>query len=110
MKNIIFYPWVNRTLDEIWNYTENHHGKTQAKKYVNELFDYLEMIRKEPALWRSTPIESQSKILYFVKYRHHFIYFQQMVDDKIRVAALLHESMDIPHKLSKELAKLSRTH
>lgn len=111
MAGYIFFPSANDELDKIWTYSEDKHGTRQAEKYMNGLHSYLQDLSEKKKLWKALPqkwvVPDDLDIqIYFNKYEYHFIYFREFQSGKIGIMSLLHETMDIPVRLSRDLNKI----
>jgi len=89
---------------EIWNYTEETWGEAQADKYLRGLVETAERAHKSRHLWRPVPDE-ELKGAFFIRYRHHFIFFRELSTGTIGVISILHENMDIPSRLKDEYGR-----
>ncbi len=110
MKYLLFHVADNQQ-DDIWHYTLNTWGESQAKKYIIGLHDCFQAIADKKLIWRLLPQhlvvpQDLSVDVYFVQYEKHHIFFKQLSGDTIGILAILHESMNMPIKLAKDLEKL----
>jgi len=96
-----FYPGANKRLDEIWRYTTEHWDEEQAELYIKGLFDSLEERAMRKHLWRAVR-ETGFTGVYFFRYEHHFIFFRELDEGEIGVISIIHEKMDIPHRLRED--------
>ena len=99
-----FYPKANKRLDEIWQYTVERWDDAQAENYVRGLFDALEEKSRRRHLRRLVK-ESGFHGVYFFRYEHHFVFFRELDGDEIGVISILHESMDLPHRLKEDASE-----
>ena len=107
----MFFSPADKAQDGIWNYTCEEWGKKQARKYIIGLHDHLQKLSEKKKLWRVLPdslivppnLDLQA---YFSKYEHYYIFFRKLSGCKIGVMSILHESADIPVRLSKDLNKI----
>ena len=111
MGEYIFFPSANNELDKIWAYSEDTHGERQAEIYMIGLHTYLQKLSDKEVIWKSLPQkwvvpEDLDVQVYFNKYEYHFIYFREFLNKKIGIMSILHETMDIPVRLKKDLYKI----
>lgn len=64
---------------EIWDYSEQVWGADHADIYVRGLFDAIHETSSMRHMWRPIANEALSGI-YFIRYRHHFIFFREFPD------------------------------
>ena len=107
----LFFPSANKALDNIWNYSKDRYGTHQAKKYMSGLHNHLQQVCEKKKIWHPLPKEhlvpSDLNIqVYCSKYEHHFIYFRLFDSGNLGVMSILHESMDLPVRLCKDLQRI----
>ena len=96
-------PSANQRLIEIWDYTEEKWGEEQADKYIRELSDAIHKLPSCPHTWR--PVRDRAlKECFYVRYRHHYIFFRKLKKDDLGVISILHENMNIPARLRDDAA------
>lgn len=86
---------------EIWDYTELVWGADEADTYVRGLIDAIHEASSIRYMWRPVEDEALSGI-FFIRYRHHFIFFREFPDRTIGVINVLHENMNIPSRLKED--------
>ncbi|MCF6313159.1 MAG: type II toxin-antitoxin system RelE/ParE family toxin [Verrucomicrobiales bacterium] len=91
-------PSAEQRLIEIWEYTCDKWGEQQADSYITGLFAELDKITDCQHLWKKVNHDELMDV-FFVKYRHHFIFFRELPDTELGVISILHEQMDIPLRL-----------
>ena len=96
-----FFPKANKRLDEIWQYTAEQWDQEQAEKYIRGLFNALEKLADQRSLWCALK-QSGFEGVYFFRYKHHFVFFRELNDYQIGVISILHEKMDLPHRLKED--------
>ncbi len=107
-----FYPNADRQQDEIWDYTVEQWGEIQAEKYINELHSHLNQLADNKLLWQALPTKllvphDLPLSVYFSRYNKHIIFFRELSDRMIGIIAILHETMDLPVRLSEDLRKIN---
>jgi len=111
VSSYLFFPTADKAQDEIWNYTCETWGEKQAQKYIKGLHHHLQLLSEKKKFWRSLPailvVPSDLNIeVYFSKYEHHYLFFRQLSVGQIGIMAILHESSDLPVRMSDDLRKL----
>lgn len=86
-------------IDEIYRYTREHWGETQADTYILGLFDAFEDIATGVAASRPVPAEFEVDG-YVFRYKRHFVYWKTLEDGMIGIVTVLHERM---HQLGRIL-------
>ncbi|MEE4239120.1 MAG: type II toxin-antitoxin system RelE/ParE family toxin [Anderseniella sp.] len=79
-------------LDDIFDYTLRTWGAQQAEAYLRELFDAFDCIASGSVVRRAIPAEFEVDG-HFIRHGHHFIYWRELPDNGIEIAAILHERM-----------------
>ncbi len=97
--------------DEIWDYTLENWGEKQAEKYITELHRHLAKLSSSRLLWRTLPgnlaVPDDLDIpVYFSHFKHHYIFFRKLSNGCIGIMTILHDSMDIPVRLSEDLLQI----
>ena len=96
--NARIYPSAQSRLHEIWDYTERTWGEKQANAYIRSLITAVNQVRAERRRWR--PLRDRSLPgVYFIRHRHHYVFFRELSDGTLGVISILHENMDIPARL-----------
>ena len=98
------YPAARRRIIEIWQYTNKTWGEKQADNYVRGLYNAVEKAGINKYLWQKVEHEDV-KGLFFVRYKHHFIFFRELSKDVVGIINVLHASMDIPSRLREDLGE-----
>ncbi len=89
-------------LDDIYRYTKGRWGKSQADRYINELFEHFQSIADQAAF--SKPISAILEVDGFVsRYEHHYIYWKHLGDGNIGIVTVLHERMHQIERLKDDL-------
>jgi len=100
-KRIKILPAAESRLIEIWRYTLETWNEEQADSYVVGLVAALEDVADRPTRWK--PVRDTAlRGVWFIRYRHHFIFFRQLPGGCLGVISILHESMDIPRRLKED--------
>ncbi len=79
-------------LDEIYRYTRDRWGETQAEIYVTGLFAAFEQIETRGVMSRPVPAEFGVEG-YFFRYERHFAYWRRLSNGDIGIVTILHERM-----------------
>jgi len=96
--NAKIYQAAQARLHEIWDYTEQAWGEKQADAYVRSLVTAVDKARAERHRWR--PLRDRSLPgVYFIRHKHHYIFFRELSDGALGVISILHENMDLPARL-----------
>ena len=98
------YPPARERLLEVWAYTEEQWGEEQADAYVAELVAAVESAVIQRHRWRPVPDVALTGI-YFIRHRHHFIFFRELAKSRLGVISVLHENMDLPARLREDLER-----
>ncbi len=96
-----FHPVADEQQTDIWIYTCQHWSAEQADKYIDGLHAQLSTVAQDFSLLRDLPDGINNQVQFF-HYRRHYVFLkmaQSHCHEKIRVLAILHDSMDIPVKL-----------
>ena len=96
------YPAARRRIIEIWQYTDKTWDEKQADKYVRGLYNAAEKAAINKYLWRKVEHEDV-KGLFFVRYKHDYIFFRELSKSVLNIVNVLHVKMDIPSRLKEDL-------
>ncbi len=92
------FPAASTRLLEIWDYTKEKWGEAQADRYVRELVDAINNLPANQHSWR--PVRDRVlRNVFYVRHRHHYIFFRKLKNDDLGVISILHERMDMPSRL-----------
>ena len=83
-------------LSEIWNFTAQTWGETQAEKYLNNLEARFSDLASAPSKGRQ---RNDIDLNYRSFHEGKHIIFYRPYENVIAIARVLHESMDIPRRL-----------
>jgi len=83
---------AEQDLLEIWLYTFNEWGASQADTYLDELTAAMQLLAEQPLICRERP-EFDPAVRIHHHARHLIIYL--VVDEGICIVRVLHESMDV---------------
>lgn len=86
-----------RDLGKIWNYTVDTWSETQADKYFNMLLDSCQDIADGKVKGKN--YEGIFPGLLAIKTGKHIIFYRQMKKDRIEIARILHERMDLKRRI-----------
>jgi plasmid stabilization system protein ParE len=111
MIRYLFFPAADRAQDEIWKYTAEAWNEDQADAYIQGLHRHLAEVANRPAIWRPLPKPLQDKLnglpeTFVTRYEHHLIFFKRLSGNRIGVISILHERMNLPDRLIKDLKAL----
>ncbi|MEO0500349.1 MAG: type II toxin-antitoxin system RelE/ParE family toxin [Pseudomonadota bacterium] len=96
MPTFLVSPSADADLEEIAEYTDKHYGRTQAEKYLRNLYDRFQKLAENPLLGRD---RSDIKPGYrSAREGSHQIYYIKN-DDGIGIIAVLHQAMDAEDRL-----------
>jgi len=95
------YPVARRRLIEIWRYTDRIWEEKLADQYTHGLYRAIEKAASSRHLWRKLEHEEIAGI-FFVRYKHHYIFFRELEKGVLGVVNVLHENMDIPNRLKED--------
>ncbi len=79
-------------IQEIYQYSRERWGETQADAYIMELFEAFDGIATGALISRPVPAELGVDG-YVLRYRRHFIYWKTLNDGAIGIVTVLHERM-----------------
>lgn len=107
-----FYATADAAQDRIWKDTVATWGEAQAETYIIGLHHHLDRISRHKSLWRRLPSaltvpKDLDLQVWFSRYEHHYIIFRPLSGDRIGIISILHERMDLPVKLTEDLARIS---
>jgi plasmid stabilization system protein ParE len=89
-------------LDEIYRYTRDRWGATQAERYVTGLFEAFARIEGHGVASRPIPAEFGIDGYYF-RHEHHFVYWRRLPDGDIGIVTILHERMHLTDRFRDDL-------
>jgi toxin ParE1/3/4 len=98
------YSSARERLLEIWDYTESTWNADQADKYVRGLVQAINEAHGERQSWRRVT-DNALKGVFFIRHRHHYIFFRTLSKGTLGVISILHEKMDIPSRLKEDAAR-----
>jgi toxin ParE1/3/4 len=95
------FPAASGRLLEIWDYTEKKWGEEQADRYIRQLVAAAHELPGNFRSWR--PVRDRVlKGVFFIRHRHHYIFFRRLRQGDLGVISILHENMDIPSRLKED--------
>ncbi|WP_242202992.1 type II toxin-antitoxin system RelE/ParE family toxin [Aestuariivivens insulae] len=80
-------------LEDIFDYSEYHHGISQAAKYLTDLDLVFDALVLNPQIGRKR--DEIKKGLYSIPEQEHVIFYR-ILKDHIRIVRVLHGSKDLP--------------
>ncbi len=98
------YRTAQSRLLEVWDYKEATWGEEQADAYVRELVDAAHRLPDERHGWRLVK-DRVLRGVFFVRHRHHYLFFRELGGGEIGVISVLYESMDIPARLREDAGR-----
>lgn len=97
-------PAAKERILEIWDYTERTWGEDQADNYVKGLVEAIDAAEGKRHQWRRVKDDALTGV-YFIRYRHHYLFFRELADTTLAVISILHESMDLPARLKADFER-----
>ena len=98
---MVRYFLTNKAVDdlaEIWNYTYKKWSEKQADKYYKSLISDCSEIAKNPRIGKTyNGISPSLKGLQSAK---HIIFYRAISSAEIEITRILHERMDLKHRIS----------
>lgn len=85
-------------LDNIWNYTQTTWSEQQADLYYNMLVNACRKITENPRLF-GLKYEEILDGLYGFRANRHIIFYRILANDDILVIRILHQMMDLKHRV-----------
>jgi len=106
-----FSPSADKRQDDIWQYSVEQRGEQQAISYFKALHQHLSKLASNKLLWHPLPntfvVPDDLDIeVYFSHYKKHYIFFRKLSDGHIGIVTILHDSMDMPVRLSEDLSQI----
>ena len=84
--------WAALRIDEIYRYSKDRWGKTQADSYITGLFEAFERIAAGGVASRPVAAEFGVDGCFF-RYEKHFVYWKCLSNGDIGIVTVLHERM-----------------
>lgn len=97
-----YSPAAEARLGQIWDYSLATWGDSQADRYVRELMGFIRQLPKHRARWKPFK-DKELKGIWFLRHRHHVVFFRQLDAKALGVITILHAQMDLPLRLLEEL-------
>ena len=79
-------------LDEIYRYTRDRWGVSQADRYINGMFEAFNRIESGGVASKPIPAEFDVEGFFF-RFEHHFVYWRRLSSGEIGIVTILHERM-----------------
>lgn len=79
-------------LDEIYCYTRDRWGASQAERYITDLFAAFDRIESHGVISRPIPAEFGVEGFY-LRHGHHVIHWRKLSNSDIGIVTILHEAM-----------------
>jgi plasmid stabilization system protein ParE len=98
-------PPAETRLVEIWTYTKIEGGQVQADRYLRGLAAEIRDAARRRKNWKRFP-DAEIRGVFYLRYRHHRIFFREFSDGVIGVIAILHESMDLTARLREDAEQI----
>ena len=89
-------------LDEIYAYTRERWGETQAEHYIRGLFERFAAIAGRDFPWRPIPAEFGADG-FVCRYERHFIYWKVLANGEVGIVTILHERMHQMDRLREDV-------
>ena len=97
MAKVIFRQEAIEDLNAIWSYTFEEWSEKQADKYYATIEFACIQIGKNPEIGRE--YDGISNNLLGLRTGKHLIFYQIISEDEIEVVRILHERMDLKHRI-----------
>jgi toxin ParE1/3/4 len=89
---ILIQETASFRLDEIFRYTRDTWGNSQAETYINGLFEAFEQIEAQG--YKSRPVPAEFGVEgYVFRYESHFVYWRRLSNGDIGIVTILHQRM-----------------
>lgn len=92
MADYLIQEAASYRIDEIYRYSQDVWGDTQAEAYIRGLFDAFDKIANQTLISRVIPAEFGVSG-YFYRYQHHYIYWKRLASGQVGIVTILHEKM-----------------
>lgn len=96
MIKVILSKAADADLEDIFDYTVEKYGLDQAVSYVSGFDNTFNMIAENPEIGKERK-EIRNELRSFSK--DHYVIFYRLIDDRIRIVRILHESRDLKNFL-----------
>lgn len=96
MARLLKQAQAEQDLLEIWLYTFNEWGGSQADTYLDELAAAMELLAEQPLICRERPEFNPAVRIHH--HAHHLIVYL-VIHEGIKIVRVLHESMDVVGQL-----------
>jgi len=97
MREVVFQPLALQDIENIYNYTLQIWGQSQAESYVRDLQSGIMAIRAHSSLGRILQYDVPSLRIYRV--RDHLLIYRNLDEDTLLIIRILHARMDVPRHL-----------
>jgi len=98
-------PPAEARLVEIWTYTKIKWGQVQADRYLRGLAAEIKDADRKRKNWKRFP-DAVIRGVFYLRYRHHRIFFREFSGGVIGVITILHESMDLTARLREDAEQI----
>ena len=92
MATILVQEAASYRLDEIYRYTRDRWGVSQADRYINGMFEAFNRIESGGVASKPIPAEFDVEGFFF-RFEHHFVYWRRLSNGEIGIVTILHERM-----------------
>jgi len=77
-------------LTDIYLYSEDEWGATQADKYLDDFYNFFGRIVAKNIMWR--PLHAELEVTgYFARCNLHFVYWRELGNGDMGIVAILHK-------------------
>ena len=104
MRKYFIQPAASARLEEIYRYSLQQFGKTQADRYLDAAFARFDDIAERKVTWRRIPSEFGVDG-FFTRYQSHFIFWKMRADGEVAIVAILHQRMDLARRLQEDASE-----
>lgn len=104
MKRYFLHSAASARLEDIYRYTLEQFGPTQADNYLDGAFSLFEDIIERRVAWKRIPKEFGVDG-FFTRYQSHFIFWKLRADGEVAIVAVLHRRMDLARRLQEDASE-----
>jgi toxin ParE1/3/4 len=104
LKKYFIQPNASARLDEVYRFTLERFGQTQADRYLDGAFALFEDIAARRIVWRRIPREFGVDG-FFARYQSHFVFWKLRLDGQVAIVAILHRRMDLAQRLQEDASE-----
>ena len=111
MATFRLFSSVENTLEDIWSYSYGRWGEEQANRYIHDLYRCMDQLAANRLRWRETPQSlcvprDITHKVYFHHHQRHYVFFRELQAGDIGILSIVHDAMDVPVRLARDLEAL----